>query len=108
VHDSLCRAGDPDFPLDGEIQFDAAFLPAVAKKKAPDSPFAEAAANVFIFPSLDAGNIAYKLTERLAGAAAIGPILQGLNRPVNDVSRGCSVQDLADVGVITALQAAAR
>jgi len=103
----LCRAAGADFPLDGEIQFDAALVPSVAKKKAPDSPFAEGPANVFIFPSLDAGNIGYKLTERLAGAAAIGPILQGLKRPLNDVSRGCSVQDLADVGVITALQSGA-
>lgn len=98
----IAKAECPDTIIDGEIQFDAAMLSDVAKKKAPDSPFVQQGANVFIFPDLNSGNIAYKITERVGRARATGPILQGLNKPINDVSRGCSAEDLANVGVLTA------
>lgn len=100
---AILKERNVDFEFDGEMQLDAAIVPEVGKSKAPNSKVA-GNANVLIFPDLNAGNIAYKITQRLAGAKALGPLIQGLAKPVHDLSRGCSVDDIVEVVALTAVE----
>lgn len=100
----LAKTMRPDLIVDGDIQFDAAFVPEVGKAKAPNSPLG-GDANVFVFPNLEAANIGYKIAQRIGGALAIGPILQGLKKPANDLSRGCSADDVYHMIAVTSVQA---
>ena len=101
---AIAKSMAPEIVIEGELQFDASIVPAIAAKKAPGAAV-QGDATVFVFPSLEAGNIGYKIAERLGGFEAIGPILQGLNAPVNDLSRGCSAEDVYKLAYITAAQA---
>jgi len=102
----LAQEKRPDLVIDGPLQYDAASVPSVAKSKAPDSPVA-GKANVFIFPDLNTGNTTYKAVQRSANLVSIGPMLQGLRKPVNDLSRGASVDDIVYTIALTAIQASA-
>ena len=101
---NILKENNPNLLVDGELQLDAAIIPSVASSKAPESNVA-GKANVLIFPDLDAGNIGYKLVQRLANAEAYGPVTQGIKKPVNDLSRGCNVEDIVGVVAITSVQA---